>query len=126
MHIPCCIYYQSQLGGRKNRICLCALNQRIQEGELGCICLGYFESSETYCFAIIAWQIMTAKIPFDNAEDLRKISLQVVENDLRPDLSLCTVDNDDRIASLISRCWDPTDRPNMMQVTEELQKIIGN
>ena len=76
------------------------------------------EASDVYAFALIVYEILTAKIPYEEDEMLQLI--MKVANGVRPPFD---VPIDEPYQNLIERCWsqDPKDRPTFAQIVEELE-----
>lgn len=87
----------------------------------------YNEKCDVYSFAIILWEMITRRKPFQDIE-LPQILFRVGQNGARPQLiSKCP----EPLMRLITRCWGeiPDERPSMMevfQILDAFKKIFKN
>ncbi|KAL7712138.1 Serine-threonine protein kinase [Entamoeba marina] len=82
----------------------------------------YAEPSDVYAFAIISWQILTLKEPFEGIESAEKLEECVVDNNQRPSLTGIQ----DSYVELLQKCWDksPKNRLTFDEILEQLTKTI--
>ncbi|XP_058087748.1 serine/threonine-protein kinase STY46-like isoform X3 [Magnolia sinica] len=81
----------------------------------------YDQKADVFSFAIVLWELATAKIPYDNLTPLQ--AALGVRQGLRPELP----DNmHPKLLDLMQRCWEgtPTDRPSFSQITVELEELL--
>jgi serine/threonine protein kinase len=79
--------------------------------------------ADVYSFAIVCYEILTRKPPFED-EKLVVLRQQIRVDRLRPKLPEgCPT----RLASLIQRCWkhNPRERPDFPEICRELRYIKG-
>jgi hypothetical protein len=79
--------------------------------------------ADVYSFAIVCYEILTRKPPFED-EKLVVLRQQIGVYRLRPELpERCPT----RLASLIQRCWkhNPRERPDFPEICRELRYIKG-
>jgi serine/threonine protein kinase len=62
--------------------------------------------TDIYAFAILMWEVLTAKKPFSEIEDLDDLYIQVHRN-VRPDIKKLPTDTPDKVVELILCCWSP-------------------
>jgi serine/threonine protein kinase len=83
----------------------------------------YNHTCDVYSFAILLWQLLALKTPFDNCATKQTIQHHVcsgkrppVLNDWNKDIQLC-----------LKQCWSKNldERPDMKQVVEILRKEIA-
>lgn len=79
----------------------------------------YTKAGDVYAFAMIIYEIMTLKIPFENIEWYRLMFM--VPQGKRPELPSQL---DKTYKNLIERCWsqNPKDRPSFAEITKELKE----
>eukprot|EP00475_Leptophrys_vorax_P025187 TRINITY_DN3522_c0_g1_i1.p1 TRINITY_DN3522_c0_g1~~TRINITY_DN3522_c0_g1_i1.p1 ORF type:complete len:383 (-),score=130.86 TRINITY_DN3522_c0_g1_i1:1106-2254(-) len=100
------------------------------------------EASDVYCFAMIAWQILTGEsakqITEAKEENAERLRTMIVDERLRPDgrdfaclrnktAAEASQTVQDELAALIEQCWEkmPNNRPTMSEVCESLEKILS-
>eukprot|EP00002_Diphylleia_rotans_P006711 TRINITY_DN1608_c0_g1_i1.p1 TRINITY_DN1608_c0_g1~~TRINITY_DN1608_c0_g1_i1.p1 ORF type:complete len:623 (-),score=133.97 TRINITY_DN1608_c0_g1_i1:1568-3331(-) len=82
----------------------------------------YGTAADVYSFAIVAWEIMTRKIPFADEESTMAVAIRVALQGHRPPIdSNIPV----QIADIIKKCWaqDHEDRPSFVQVAHDIQAL---
>ena len=79
------------------------------------------EASDTYSFAIVLWELLTCRIPYDNLENLQVAWLVAMKGE-RPHLP-AEVPN--KFKLLIQNCWkeDPKQRPNFQFLVKNLDNL---
>ncbi len=83
----------------------------------------YDEMCDVYSFAIILWEVLSRRIPFEEIDNKFSIVFRVVSHDLRPpSIKNCP----QVIETLMTRCWsrDPKQRFTMNKVVETLDQIL--
>jgi mitogen-activated protein kinase kinase kinase 7 len=83
----------------------------------------YDEMCDVYSFAIILWEVLSRRIPFEEIDNKFSIVFRVVSHDLRPpSIKNCP----QVIETLMTRCWskDPQQRFTMNKVVETLDQIL--
>ena len=78
---------------------------------------------DVYSFAMIALELVSLKLPFDDWEDPQILS--GVPNDERPDIPS---DCNPFFKELITQCWqgEPTKRPSFSIILERMKGITNN
>lgn len=84
----------------------------------------YTEKADVYAFGIILWEILTRLEPYEDKEPMQ-IVVEVVNDDLRPDIPPEYKDNP--LVPLMKDCWhtDPGQRPTFRVVLERIEAIPG-
>lgn len=82
----------------------------------------YDRKVDVFSFAIVLWELLTGKLPYDYLTPLQA-AVGVVQKGLRPTIPKNT---HPRIAELLDKCWqqDPTLRPDFCEITEILQHAL--
>jgi serine/threonine protein kinase len=83
----------------------------------------YTEKADVYSFAMIAWEVLTRRVPFKGMNPVQ-IGLAVREQKLRPNLpSTCPP----AYARLMERCWhdEPDSRPSFDEIVELLADHVA-
>ncbi|KAH9325632.1 hypothetical protein KI387_005810, partial [Taxus chinensis] len=82
----------------------------------------YDQKADIFSFAIVLWELLTGKLPYDYLTPLQA-AVGVVQKGLRPTIPKHT---HPRLADLLERCWqqDPTVRPGFTEITEILQHTL--
>ncbi|XP_038696806.1 serine/threonine-protein kinase STY46-like isoform X2 [Tripterygium wilfordii] len=81
----------------------------------------YDQKADVFSFAIVLWELVTAKIPYDNMTPLQ--AALGVRQGLRPDLPENT---HPKLLELMQRCWEavPNNRPSFSEITAELETLL--
>ncbi|KAI3686071.1 hypothetical protein L1987_79741 [Smallanthus sonchifolius] len=81
----------------------------------------YDQKADIFSFAIVLWEILTAKIPYENMTPLQ--AALGVRQGRRPDLPTNT---HPKLLELMQRCWqtDPNPRPSFSEVKVELESLL--
>nr|XP_043640007.1 serine/threonine-protein kinase STY46-like [Erigeron canadensis] len=81
----------------------------------------YDQKADVFSFAIVLWELVTAKIPYDNMTPLQ--AALGVRQGRRPDLPTNT---HPKLLELMQRCWetDPGIRPSFSEIKVELEKLL--
>ncbi|KAF5807652.1 putative dual-specificity kinase TKL-Pl-4 family [Helianthus annuus] len=81
----------------------------------------YDQKADVFSFAIVLWELVTAKIPYDNMTPLQ--AALGVRQGRRPDLPTNT---HPKVLELMQRCWetDPSIRPSFSEVKVELERLL--
>jgi len=82
----------------------------------------YSEAADVYSFAIVFWEMFTAKCPFENLSQVQ-VAVEVAHKDIRPELpSFVPVD----VQAIIRTCWnqDWTHRPSAEQLLVQLRSVM--
>lgn len=79
----------------------------------------YTKSSDVYAFAIIVYQIITGKIPFENL-DFDQLKNSIVSQKVRPEIPQ---DVPKPYKDLIEKCWsqDPKERPTFEDIVNQMK-----
>lgn len=83
----------------------------------------YDQKADIFSFAIVLWELLTAKIPYENMTPLQ--AALGVRQGLRPEIPK---DIHPRLCDLMQRCWDmvPSNRPPFSIIRVELEDILKN
>ncbi|KAK4766948.1 hypothetical protein SAY86_014699 [Trapa natans] len=81
----------------------------------------YDQKADVFSFAIVIWEMITAKIPYGNMTPLQ--AALGVRQGLRPEIPQ---DVHPKLVELMRRCWDtdPAKRPPFSEVTIQLENIL--
>lgn len=81
----------------------------------------YDHKADIFSFAIVLWELLTGKIPYEYLTPLQA-AVGVVQKGLRPTIPKNTLP---KLAELLERCWqqDPTLRPDFTEIIAILQQI---
>lgn len=81
----------------------------------------YDQKADVFSFAIVLWELVTAKIPYDNMTPLQ--AALGVRQGRRPDLPTNT---NPKLLELMQRCWetDPGKRPSFSEIKVELVRLL--
>ncbi len=77
-------------------------------------------ASDVYSFGIVAWEVLSRKIPWESVTHPREVYIRVVLNELRPGIP---VDAPADMATMIRACWagDPGARPTFSSIIERIE-----
>ncbi|XP_015865793.2 serine/threonine-protein kinase STY46 [Ziziphus jujuba] len=81
----------------------------------------YDQKADVFSFAIVLWELVTAKVPYDSMTPLQ--AALGVRQGLRPDLP----DNaHPKLLELMQRSWDavPSNRPSFSEIAAELENLL--
>ncbi|KAG8044614.1 hypothetical protein GUJ93_ZPchr0152g29213 [Zizania palustris] len=80
----------------------------------------YDHKADVFSFAIVLWELVTSKIPYENLTPLQ--AALGVRQGMRPEIPAKV---HSRLSKLIKRCWDenPRVRPFFSEITVELEDI---
>ncbi|XP_042033340.1 serine/threonine-protein kinase STY46-like [Salvia splendens] len=80
----------------------------------------YDQKADVFSFAIVLWELVTAKVPYDNMTPLQ--AALGVRQGLRPELP---TNAHPKIISLMQRCWEavPSERPSFSDIRIELEAL---
>ncbi|XP_068658636.1 serine/threonine-protein kinase STY46-like isoform X2 [Aristolochia californica] len=81
----------------------------------------YDQKADVFSFAIVLWELVTAKIPYENLTPLQ--AALGVRQGLRPDLPK---NAHPKLVEVMQRCWeeDPSQRPSFTELTAELEELL--
>lgn len=81
----------------------------------------YTEKADVFSFAIILWEIASREPPYRNVGGAQ-VSLEVVNNDLRPNIPKSTPES---FAKLMKKCWDRNceKRPSFKEIIREIENM---
>ncbi|KAL5703705.1 non-specific serine/threonine protein kinase [Ranunculus cassubicifolius] len=81
----------------------------------------YDQKADVFSFAIVLWELTTAKVPYDTLTPLQ--AALGVRQGLRPDLP---ENVHPKILDLMQRCWEalPMDRPSFSEIRVELEELL--
>jgi len=82
----------------------------------------YDSKADVFSFAIVLWELITSKIPYDTMTPLQ--AAVGVRQGLRPGLPKKT---HPKLLDLMQRCWeaDPSDRPAFSDILAELEDLLA-
>jgi serine/threonine protein kinase len=92
---------------------------------------GFNEASDVYCFAMIAWQVLSCKAIETEIEDEAELVQEIARNQLRPNLQevekRSPAEVRQQVSQLLSECWvhNPVQRPEIHDVCKKLREIIS-
>ncbi|KAL1543711.1 non-specific serine/threonine protein kinase [Salvia divinorum] len=80
----------------------------------------YDQKADVFSFAIVLWELVTAKVPYDNMTPLQ--AALGVRQGLRPELP---INEHPKILSLMQRCWEaiPSKRPSFSEIRIEMESL---
>ncbi|XP_043808972.1 serine/threonine-protein kinase STY8 isoform X2 [Manihot esculenta] len=81
----------------------------------------YDQKADIFSFAIVLWELVTAKVPYDTMTPLQ--AALGVRQGLRPELPQ---DAHPKLLDLMQRCWEttPAHRPSFSEITVELETLL--
>ncbi|XP_040995882.1 serine/threonine-protein kinase STY46-like isoform X2 [Juglans microcarpa x Juglans regia] len=81
----------------------------------------YNQKADVFSFAIVLWELVTAKVPYDSMTPLQ--AALGVRQGLRPDLPK---NAHPKLLELMQRCWEavPDNRPSFSEITAELKILL--
>lgn len=81
----------------------------------------YDQKADVFSFAIVLWELVTAKVPYDTMTPLQ--AALGVRQGLRPDLPK---NAHPKLLELMQRCWEavPDNRPCFSVITSELENLL--
>ncbi|KAL5560332.1 hypothetical protein UlMin_036543 [Ulmus minor] len=81
----------------------------------------YDQKADVFSFAIVLWELVTTKIPYDTLTPLQ--AALGVRQGLRPELPS---DAHPKLLELMERCWDgtPCNRPTFSDIRAELENLL--
>ncbi|XP_024040734.1 serine/threonine-protein kinase STY46 isoform X2 [Citrus clementina] len=81
----------------------------------------YDQKADVFSFAIVLWELVTAKVPYDSMTPLQ--AALGVRQGLRPDLP---ENAHPKLIDLMQRCWDavPDNRPSFSEIKLELEVLL--
>ncbi|XP_050268583.1 serine/threonine-protein kinase STY46-like isoform X1 [Quercus robur] len=81
----------------------------------------YDQKADVFSFAIVLWELVTAKVPYDTMTPLQ--AALGVRQGLRPDLPK---NAHPKLLELMQRCWEavPDNRPCFSVITSELETLL--
>nr|CAD1836801.1 unnamed protein product [Ananas comosus var. bracteatus] len=84
--------------------------------------LPYDHKADVFSFAIVLWELVTSKIPYDTMTPLQ--AALGVRQGLRPKLP---ENAHPRLVDLMQRCWEtrPATRPSFSEITVELEELLN-
>ncbi|KAJ1277576.1 hypothetical protein BS78_04G014800 [Paspalum vaginatum] len=81
----------------------------------------YDHKADVFSFAIVLWELLTGKIPYEYLTPLQA-AIGVVQKGIRPTIPK---DTHPKLVELLQKCWhqDPAARPGFSEILEILQKL---
>ncbi|XP_021830166.1 serine/threonine-protein kinase STY8-like [Prunus avium] len=81
----------------------------------------YDQKADVFSFAIVLWELVTAKVPYDTMTPLQ--AALGVRQGLRPDLPST---GHPKLLELMQRCWDadPSNRPSFSDIIAQLEYLL--
>ncbi|XP_044475345.1 serine/threonine-protein kinase STY8-like isoform X1 [Mangifera indica] len=82
----------------------------------------YDQKADIFSFAIVLWELVTAKVPYANMSPLQ--AALGVRQGLRPDPP---ENSHPKLVDLMQRCWEeiPNKRPSFSEITLELEALVN-
>ncbi|XP_067853846.1 receptor-interacting serine/threonine-protein kinase 2-like isoform X2 [Heptranchias perlo] len=82
---------------------------------------------DVYSYAIVIWEILTCRTPYENAINPEHVKL-CVKDGQRPDLATIPADRPDVLFCLMRKCWheDPQKRPTFSKCVHDLEPEQSN
>ncbi|MCO5548481.1 hypothetical protein L7F22_001940 [Adiantum nelumboides] len=83
----------------------------------------YTKKADVYSFAMVCYEILTSKVPFDDGGKLSKLHKRL----LRGERPILPTSCPQYLGSYIERCWhaNPSKRPSFAQITRTLRHLKG-
>ncbi|KAB2635239.1 serine/threonine-protein kinase HT1-like [Pyrus ussuriensis x Pyrus communis] len=81
----------------------------------------YDQKADVFSFAIVLWELVTAKVPYDTMTPLQ--AALGVRQGLRPEIPN---NGHPKLLELMQRCWDsfPPNRPSFSDITAQLESLL--
>ncbi|XP_068323513.1 serine/threonine-protein kinase STY46-like [Pyrus communis] len=81
----------------------------------------YDQKADVFSFAIVLWELVTAKVPYDTMTPLQ--AALGVRQGLRPEIPN---NGHPKVLELMQRCWDsvPSNRPSFTDITAQLESLL--
>uniref|UniRef100_K3YRF1 non-specific serine/threonine protein kinase n=1 Tax=Setaria italica TaxID=4555 RepID=K3YRF1_SETIT len=81
----------------------------------------YGHKADVFSFAIVLWELLTGKIPYEYLTPLQA-AIGVVQKGIRPTIPK---DTHPKLVELLQKCWhrDPAERPDFFEILEILQRL---
>ncbi|PAN03680.1 hypothetical protein PAHAL_1G015000 [Panicum hallii] len=81
----------------------------------------YDHKADVFSFAIVLWELLTGKIPYEYLTPLQA-AIGVVQKGIRPTIPK---DTHPKLIKLLQKCWhrDPAERPDFSEILEILQRL---
>ncbi|TQE13494.1 hypothetical protein C1H46_000825 [Malus baccata] len=81
----------------------------------------YDQKADVFSFAIVLWELVTAKVPYDTMTPLQ--AALGVRQGLRPEIPN---NGHPKLLELMQRCWDsfPSNRPSFSDITAQLESLL--
>ncbi|KAF8754448.1 hypothetical protein HU200_011461 [Digitaria exilis] len=81
----------------------------------------YDHKADVFSFAIVLWELLTGKIPYEYLTPLQA-AIGVVQKGIRPTIPK---DTHPKLVELLQKCWhrDPPERPEFSEILEILQRL---
>ncbi|CAL5024395.1 unnamed protein product [Urochloa decumbens] len=81
----------------------------------------YDHKADVFSFAIVLWELLTGKIPYEYLTPLQA-AIGVVQKGIRPTIPK---DTHPKLVELLQKCWhrDPAERPDFSEILEILQRL---
>lgn len=85
----------------------------------------YTNKVDIYGFGITLWEVVCAKVPFDDIKDDRQKIISAVTSGQRPAFPPEVLANVKVVKDVVEKCWadDPNSRPTAKELVSQMQTL---